>query len=83
MSSSSNALRQSRLQRQSPRRATHVHRLRSARNDPVLAHRIPVRDIAAGDLSLEGLLLTCFDRDIIESAEDDLWIVGTTERDVL
>ncbi len=70
-------------QRQGPRRASHIHRLRGARDDPVLRNRVPVRDVTAGDLVCELLGLSGVNGDVIKASENNLGVVFATEGDVL
>jgi hypothetical protein len=70
-------------QRQLPRRGAHIYRFGCARDNPVLGDRIPIRDIAACDLIGELLSRASVDENIVKASEDDFWVVGATERDVL
>ena len=74
---------QSSAQRQIPRASAHIHSLGIRTNNPVLRHGIPVRDISPGDLIREGLRLSGVEDQVIEAAEDDLWVGGAAEGDVL
>jgi hypothetical protein len=76
-------LSQSSTQRQIPRARTDIHRLGIATNDPVLANRIPVRDISARDIVCENCGLSRIEDQVVETAEDDLWIGWASEGDVL
>lgn len=70
------------LQGQVPRGSTDVDRLGRIGDDPVLARNVPVGDVAAGDVGVEGSTLARLDGEAVEATEDDLGIICISEADV-
>jgi hypothetical protein len=70
-------------QRKVPRASTNINRLGIVADHPVLAYRIPVREISSSDLVCEGLRLSWVEDQIVETAQDDLGVVGAAKANVL
>ena len=64
------------------RASTDVHRLGVLRNDPVLGSDVPVADITAGDVSVEGSAHTGLDAQTVKGAKLDNGVLRSTESNV-
>jgi len=67
---------------QLPRTSTNIDSLGVLGNNPVLAGDIPVADITAGDVGVEGSALSGLDAQAVEASELDLGVLGPTKRNV-
>lgn len=75
--------RQWRTQRQHPRTGAHVHRLVELGQLPILAVRVPVRQVTVGQIERHGALLARLEGDLFEAAEDACRFGWVTEGDIL